>query len=177
MCIRDRIISMNRDKLMEAQIAGLVMGRISDHSEYAFLQDYNACLLISLDKYKELARNSTNEEQQEYKSIMLNISNQIVNTYARGYSCLLYTSFCYDKYFPYWSEFDLTPPGQPGEEVGVYDADFGKIGFAICYDVNFPEVWEMLAAGCLLYTSTVIMGLNSEIQNSEVQKYRRGKNG
>ena len=31
--------------------------------------------------------------------------------------------------------------------MGVYDADFGKIGFAICYDVNFPEVWEMLAAG------------------------------
>ncbi|MGI6570069.1 MAG: helix-turn-helix domain-containing protein [Caldicoprobacterales bacterium] len=85
----EQIISMNRDKLMEAQIAGLVMGRISDHSEYAFLQDYNACLLISLDKYKELARNSTNEEQQEYKSIMLNISNQIVNTYARGYSAVL----------------------------------------------------------------------------------------
>ena len=85
----EQIISMNRDKLMEAQIAGLVMGRISDHSEYAFLQDYNACLLISLDKYKELARNSTNEEQQEYKSIILNISNQIVNTYARGYSAVL----------------------------------------------------------------------------------------
>jgi len=67
------------------------------------------------------------------RAILLNRSGEAVFTYC--------------KYFPYWSEFDLEPKGIPGREVGVYEADFGKIGFAICFDVNFPEVWDMLAAG------------------------------
>jgi len=51
----------------------------------------------------------------------------------------------YDKVFPYWSEFDLHPAADVGDEAQVYEADFGKVGFAICFDVNFPEVWKRLA--------------------------------
>jgi len=51
----------------------------------------------------------------------------------------------YDKVYPYWSEFDVDPPASPGEETPVYEADFGKVGFAICFDANFPEVWKRLA--------------------------------
>ena len=51
----------------------------------------------------------------------------------------------YDKVFPYWSEFDLTPPVEMGRDVAVYPADFGRVGMAICFDVNFPEVWQRLA--------------------------------
>lgn len=51
----------------------------------------------------------------------------------------------YDKAFPYWSEFDLDPPNAPGEDVPVFDLDFGKVGIAICFDVNFPEMWQRLA--------------------------------
>lgn len=54
--------------------------------------------------------------------------------------------FSYDKNYPYWSEFDLIPPCEPGHETKVYETDFGKIGILICFDVNFPEVWEKLAA-------------------------------
>jgi predicted amidohydrolase len=51
----------------------------------------------------------------------------------------------YDKVFPYWNEFDLQPPALPGQyDVPVYEADFGKIGFAICYDAKFPEVFQRL---------------------------------
>ena len=51
----------------------------------------------------------------------------------------------YDKVFPYWTEFDLQPPTLPGrEDVPVYEADFGKIGLAICYDAKFPEVFQRL---------------------------------
>jgi predicted amidohydrolase len=51
----------------------------------------------------------------------------------------------YDKVFPYWNEFDLAPPALPGQgDVEVYDADFGRIGFAICYDAKFPEVFQRL---------------------------------
>ncbi len=51
----------------------------------------------------------------------------------------------YDKVFPFWAEFDLKPPCQAGRDVPVYQADFGRIGMAICFDVNFPEVWQRLA--------------------------------
>ncbi|MEZ4680782.1 MAG: carbon-nitrogen hydrolase family protein [Caldilineaceae bacterium] len=52
----------------------------------------------------------------------------------------------YDKVYPYWSEFDLTPCVQPALMAPpVYDTDFGRIGMAVCFDVNFPSVWQTLA--------------------------------
>ena len=29
----------------------------------------------------------------------------------------------------------------------MFNTDFGKLGLAICFDVNFPEVWQRLADG------------------------------
>ena len=51
----------------------------------------------------------------------------------------------YDKVYPYWSEFDLLPTVAIGSEAPVFETDFGKIGLAICFDVNFPEVWQELS--------------------------------
>ena len=51
----------------------------------------------------------------------------------------------YDKVFPYWSEYDAQPPMNIGEDAQVYQADFGLLGLATCFDVNFPEVWKRLA--------------------------------
>jgi predicted amidohydrolase len=53
----------------------------------------------------------------------------------------------YDKVFPYWSEFDLQPAVSPGGIPQVYQAEFGRIGFATCFDANFPEVWNYLSEG------------------------------
>jgi predicted amidohydrolase len=54
-------------------------------------------------------------------------------------------AFVYDKVYPYWSEFDLKQKVDVGKEAAVYQTDFGRVGFAICFDVNFPEVWQRLA--------------------------------
>jgi predicted amidohydrolase len=51
----------------------------------------------------------------------------------------------YDKVFPYWSEYDVHPPADPGDSVQVFHADFGRVGFATCFDANFPEVWRRLS--------------------------------
>jgi hypothetical protein len=51
----------------------------------------------------------------------------------------------YDKVYPYWGELGLTPLVEIGSEAPVFDTDFGKLGMAICFDVNFPEVWKDLA--------------------------------
>ena len=51
----------------------------------------------------------------------------------------------YDKVYPYWGEFDLKPEVEPGRTgAPVFETDFGKIGIAICFDANFPEVWQEL---------------------------------
>jgi predicted amidohydrolase len=52
----------------------------------------------------------------------------------------------YDKVYPYWSEYDLKPVVQPAlQPPPVYRADFGVVGMAICFDANFPTVWQALA--------------------------------
>ncbi len=51
----------------------------------------------------------------------------------------------YDKIFPYWSEVKREYPVTPAQkDLVVYDTDFGRIGFLICYDAKFPEVWRRL---------------------------------
>ena len=64
-------------------------------------------------------------------AVLLDRSGQVVCTY--------------DKVFPYWSEFDVRPPTDVGDDAQVYRADFGVVGLATCFDVNFPEVWKRLA--------------------------------
>jgi predicted amidohydrolase len=51
----------------------------------------------------------------------------------------------YDKVYPYWSEFDLRPVVEVGEDTLVVETDFGRVGVAICFDVNFPAVWQRMA--------------------------------
>ncbi len=51
----------------------------------------------------------------------------------------------YDKIYPYFSEFNSNDPVTPAQkDVQVYETDFGKVGFAICFDAKFPEVWQRL---------------------------------
>jgi beta-ureidopropionase len=53
----------------------------------------------------------------------------------------------YDKVYPFWGE--MAPMGPlavaVASEVPVYQADFGRIGILTCFDVNFPQLWQILA--------------------------------
>jgi predicted amidohydrolase len=52
----------------------------------------------------------------------------------------------YDKLYPYWvEEFTRHPPAQPGQTVTVISTDFGRLGLAICYDVNWAPLWQRLS--------------------------------
>ena len=55
----------------------------------------------------------------------------------------------YDKLYPVWQVECVKPAPQqavlPGAGPVVYDADFGRLGFAICFDVNWPSLWERMA--------------------------------
>lgn len=54
----------------------------------------------------------------------------------------------YDKACPVTTSADYTEleggvtPGSP--DLPVFDLDFGRIGIQICYDIGFPENWELL---------------------------------
>jgi predicted amidohydrolase len=50
----------------------------------------------------------------------------------------------YDKIFPYWMEFSATPPCEGGQDIRVVETDFGRIAVTICFDVNFPAVWQKM---------------------------------
>ncbi len=71
-------------------------------------------------------------------------------------------AYVYDKIYPYPPEFQMAEgdqcsmeelkqspvqaePNVPGRQVGVYDCDFGRVGFAICFDMNFPALWAQMA--------------------------------
>ena len=52
----------------------------------------------------------------------------------------------YDKLYPFQpQEWAIRPPVQPGDSVAVCSADFGRVGLAICYDVNWPHIWRGLS--------------------------------
>ncbi len=52
----------------------------------------------------------------------------------------------YDKLYPFWvDEFTRRPPVQPGQAVTVIPTDFGRLGIAICFDVNWAPLWQRLS--------------------------------
>jgi hypothetical protein len=73
----------------------------------------------------------------------------------------------YDKHFPYWDELGFQPPVLPGAAIPVFETDFGRLGLATCFDMNFPEVWKNLAdqgAELVAWTSEVSGGLSLQAQ-------------
>ena len=69
----------------------------------------------------------------------------------------------YDKVYPFWSEFELTPPASIGLEAPVFETDFGKVGMAICFDANFPEVFSRMSLGgveVILWSSAYSAGMS-----------------
>lgn len=51
----------------------------------------------------------------------------------------------YDKMYPFFEEFAKCPGVQPGQAVTVFPTDFGRIGLAICFDVNWALPWQRLS--------------------------------
>ncbi|MCL1857742.1 MAG: carbon-nitrogen hydrolase family protein [Oscillospiraceae bacterium] len=69
----------------------------------------------------------------------------------------------YDKVYPFWSEFELEPACTVGRQAPVFETDFGKVGMAICFDANFPEVFKRLSLGgaeIVLWSSAYSAGMS-----------------
>jgi len=58
-------------------------------------------------------------------------------------------------------EFAAEVNGRPGSDAPVFQTDFGRIGMAICFDGQFPEVWQRLednGAQLVLFSSMYSAG-------------------
>jgi len=55
-------------------------------------------------------------------------------------------AFIYDKVYPWVGEFnDDIPKVIPGNRAVYADTDFGRVSAAICFDANFPDLWQNIA--------------------------------
>lgn len=74
----------------------------------------------------------------------------------------------YDKMFPVWQQECVPLDVQPGKHVKVYDADFGKVGLAICFDVNWAPLWKGIAnhgAELVIWPSAYSAGRSLQAQS------------
>ncbi len=51
----------------------------------------------------------------------------------------------YDKLYPVWQSECMVRKVNPGDSATVCQTDFGRVGFAICFDVNWVDLWERMA--------------------------------
>lgn len=71
-----------------------------------------------------------------------------VDDRLRANSAILYDrngeiAFTYDKMYPWLGEFsDNMPIIMPGSRAVYADTDFGRVSAAICFDANFPDLWQ-----------------------------------
>jgi predicted amidohydrolase len=74
----------------------------------------------------------------------------------------------YDKLYPVWqNECAKTPPVLPGQSVTVHQADFGRVGLAICFDVNWAPLWRQmsdLGAELVIWPSAYTAGRSLQAQ-------------
>jgi len=86
---------------------------------------------------------------------------------SKANSAILYdrngeTAFIYDKMYPFLGEFDnIEPVVIPGSRAVCADTDFGRVSAAICFDANFPDLWQDIAdldADIVLFSSAYSAG-------------------
>jgi predicted amidohydrolase len=81
----------------------------------------------------------------------------------------------YNKLYPvYQVECVKNPPVCPGEEVQVYQTDFGRVGFAICFDVNWGALWERLSnqgAELVIWSSAYSAGRSLQARATDYNYY------
>ncbi len=80
----------------------------------------------------------------------------------------------YDKLYPVWQPECLDQSVSPGRNACVHQADFGRVGFAICFDVNWPAIWEQMSnqgAELVIWPSAYSAGRSLQAQATNYNYY------
>ena len=101
------------------------------------------------------------------KTYILAAVNRKITETSHANSAILFdrggeVAFCYDKMYPWWGEFEREDSKIiPGKRAVYADTDFGRVSAAICFDANFPDLWQEIAdldADLVLFTSAYSAG-------------------
>lgn len=77
------------------------------------------------------------EERAYNTSVMINPRGEIIAKYHK-----LHT---FDVTLPDGTVCDESARIHPGDEIVTVDTELGKLGFSICYDIRFPELFRIMA--------------------------------
>jgi predicted amidohydrolase len=79
-------------------------------------------------------------EHQYNSAVLIDREGKVLGAYNKVYDLWALPNIYELEEFKNYRE----KAAEPGRYVKVFETDFGRIGFAICFDVNFPEVWQIL---------------------------------
>ncbi len=100
------------------------------------------------DELRDILINSISEKAKELRSyIVIGGYEPIGNAQRYNSAWLIGRDGSiigrYDKYHPTIGEIEDYRV-KPGNEVSVFETDFGKLGITICYDIGWPSIWNTL---------------------------------
>lgn len=76
-------------------------------------------------------------EQRYYNTtVMINDQGEIIATYRKIHT--------FDVTLPDGTEIQECERVHPGSDIVTVDTKYGKLGFSICYDIRFPELYRAL---------------------------------
>ena len=74
---------------------------------------------------------------------LIDRNGKVIGRYDKAFDLYCLPNVYTDISVPGVETIDQAP--RPGEYATVFETDFGNIGIAMCFDVNFPELWQCLA--------------------------------
>jgi len=136
-------------KLNESSILDLVQENCTGSEDIVLLPEM--CLGNTISKPDDAFLNDIAELAAKNKAYILAAIYRKICDKTHTNSAILFNrngevEFCYDKMYPYWSEFDRTDSTIiPGDQAVFADTDFGRVSATVCFDANFPNLWQDIA--------------------------------
>ena len=145
-------ISFLLDSLRENEILDMVAESIRNNTDIVLLPE--TCTGAGSDKLHSMNDTFMSRIKQLAKKHTVYILCPVYlkcDGNARYNSAVLFdrrgeVAMLYNKTYPYWMEYGLNPPTNPGNGAYVASTDFGTVSTLTCFDVNFPSLWEGIAA-------------------------------
>ena len=151
--------------LSQSDVCKLISDNLDDTEDIVLLPEM--CLGNAINEIGDEFLSSIATLARDNKTYILVAVNKKITDKTHTNSAILYDrggeiAFCYDKKYPYWSEFDRTDSIIiPGKQAVYTDTDFGRVSAAICFDANFSDLWQEIAdldADLVLFSSAYSAG-------------------
>jgi len=159
------ILSLSFNKTDRESIFDIIKSNLNGTEDIVLLPE--TCVSETLNEPGDAFLSGIAETAAENKIYILASVYRKTGETTRANSAFLFdrngeTAFIYDKVYPWVGEFnDNIPKVIPGNRAVYADTDFGRVSAAICFDANFPDLWQDIAdldADLVLFSSAYSAG-------------------